>query len=174
LEKEKYEPIIEQAKEMKNKIYNDTHEKYKQELSVMYKELKDVRAIVNNYKIQDAKGIWYDEGTIVYLWKRKSSSWVYSSRQFPIEKTEKTGTVVIYDGSQTLAKVPSYSMPKIGDIIVIENTKCGKIGLKFEVISTLGSMNNYTKHWYCEGESPTDNIKLRRQSVEDAECSNNA
>jgi hypothetical protein len=172
LEKEKYQPIIEQAKEMKDKIHSDTYEKYKQELSVMYKELKDVKEVVNKYKIQDANNIWYPQGTLVFLWKRKNShSWFNNN---PIEKTEQSGVVTIYDGTQKIASVSSYRMPKIGDVIVLLNKKDGTVGLKFEVISTYGSMNNYTKSWYCEGESPTDNIKLRKQAVEDAECSNNA
>lgn len=164
----RYLPLIEQAKQLKIQIELDVFAKYKGEIDALNQELENIKPIVNQYTIQDAKDLWYKEGTIVWLWEREGSMW---SSNRTIKKTNKNGTVVIYDGTQNLANVPSYSMPSIGDVIVIINKKDGTLGLKFETITKYGEVKNYTSHWYCDGDTPTNNIKTRKQAIENLEIS---
>ena len=123
-EERRYLPLIEQAKQTKIQIELDVFAKYKGEIDALTQEMESVNPIVNQYKIQDAKDLWYKEGTLVWLWEREGSMW---SSNRTIKKTNKSGTVVVYDGTQTLASVASYSMPSIGDVIVIENKKTAPI-----------------------------------------------
>jgi len=159
LEKELYEPLIQKAKDVKNKISLDMNKKYESDLLRLNSEQKTAKEIVDNISIEKAKDLWYAPETPVFLWERLRS-W---SRDVNWKKEKTKGIVKVYDGTQILASVPSYRLPKKGDIIVIRLKNNGEIGLKFDIISSCGTINSYHPMWLSETDTPTDNIETRAE-----------
>lgn len=155
--KEKVEPLLKQVEQIKENINSLVRDKYKDVLSQLHKEMLEVKEIVDGFNIEEADSLWYAKGTIVYLWKH-SGSWFEKT----IKKTDLKGVVDIYDGTQEIASVSSWSCPKKGDIIVRHLKKNGTVGLKFDIISDYGQLKNYFPLWLSDGDTPTDNPVTRK------------
>ena len=157
LTKEKVEPLLKQVEQIKTNIDNVVYNKYKDTLSELHKEKLEVKAIVDSFKIEEANDLWYTKGTIVYLWKAKSS-W----SRVETKKTELKGVVDIYDGTQEMPSTELWRLPKKGDIIVRHLKKDGSVGLRFDKISDYGQLKKYFPDWCAEGDTPTDNPVKRK------------
>lgn len=163
LEAEKYLPLIEQAKNIKDEIYSTVTTKYKADFAALYEKERELEKAINVLKVQEAANIWHPQGTIVTLHKCRSG-WHTSNIW---SKTDKTGTVQIYDGTQELpGNMRSWSLPKKGDVVVFHNKKDGSMGLKFDMISEYGRLRNWFPMWLAEGETPTDNLKTKLDAKE--------
>lgn len=147
------EPLLEQAKIIRAEIDNDFYKKYQTEFSELHKKKVELTNAINEIKIQEAKDIWYPEGTVVYLWEHSK----YGFRK-ELNKTKKTGVVAVYDGTQELNKVKVWQQPKKGDIIVIHKKANGSLGLMYDTISEYGSLKNYIPNWFAENETPENNL----------------
>ncbi len=154
----KYEPLVRQAAEMKKEIEERFDTVYKAQLDELIKKQRIILDGLSDINIQEAGDIWYPNGATVSLWE-------FSGRSYErkLTKTSKEGVVTIYDGTQALANVKSYSLPKKGDIIVMHKKMDGSIGLKFDVISEYGGIKSYHPNWYIDGDTPTDNIETRAE-----------
>ena len=158
-EAEKVQPLLEEVARVKDEIAKATHQKYDAKLTALVKKGNEFSRQLDLIKIQEAQNLWYPPGTKVYLWQRERTH-IWSGCE--LVKTDKTGVVTVYDGTQVLAKVNSYSMPKQGDIIVMHHKRDGSIGLKFDIIS----INWKSSQWLAEGETPQDNILTRKEKLQ--------
>lgn len=161
LKAEKCAPLIEQARKLENEIQVAMYEKHNTKLSSLRADLLEKKKVVNALQIQDSNTLWYPHGTKVWLWEDKASR--YSSN-VDYQKTNKTGVVIIYDGTQDLSSLSKYDYPKIGDIVVIENKKDGSLGLKYERISEYGKLKSWTRKWYSENDTHANNILTRKEN----------
>jgi len=163
LEAEKYFPLITEANRVKAEINSEITNKYNEAFDFLNKELTSAKELLDSNRIDNANQLWYPKGTTVYLWE-----YIYDSKvgEKVIKRTTKTGVVHIYDGTQQLASVNSYSLPKIGDVIVIHNKKDGPQGLKFDIVSEYGVVKSYKARWYSESDTPKDNIETRAEKEE--------
>ena len=76
-----------------------------------------------------------------------------TATSFDTNYREKSPVIAeVVDGNAILKK---------GDIIVIRLKNNGELGLKFDIISSYGTMNNYHPLWLSENDTPMDNIKTR-------------
>lgn len=159
LVKEKVEPLLEQAKQVRLNIDNLIYNKYKDILSELHKEKNQIKTIVDNFKIEDAGDLWYAKGTIVSLWKMPSG-WS-SAKKY--EKTTLKGIVDIYDGTQELPSIPTWRLPKKGDVIVRHLKKDGTIGLKLDRMSENGILNTSRYQWHAEEDTPYNNFEMKKK-----------
>lgn len=160
LEIEKYLPLIEQADKIKQEIYTTVTNKYKPDLAELNQRAIELEDSIDALKVEEATNLWHPVGTIVTLWQRAN----YSNT---VKKTDKTGTVVIYDGRQsTPQNMYSGSLPRKGDVVVFHNRKDGTVGLKFDIIARNGIVNSYYPMWLTKEETPTDNFKTKMKEKE--------
>ncbi len=156
----KHKPLIEQARAIAAEInsrYDSIYEKRIAELDLKRDELKNE---LSKIRIQEANNIWYPKGTIVHLWEFQR---LLGSYKRSLQKTEKTGVVIVYDGTQSIRSVSGWSEPAFGDIIVMHHKKDGSLGLNFDKISSYGHISLSKAHWYSDGDTPTDNIETRKE-----------
>lgn len=149
---EKVTPLFNQANAMKKSVELAIEEKYKQEAERLNAEAYKVKILLDEELVKESKNVWHPDGTIVTLWKqsRWSNEW---------NKTDRKGTVKIYDGSQDIPNnTPSYRSPSNGDILIFHNKKDGTMGCKFEIISYGKNLKNYMPMWLAEGETIEDNL----------------
>jgi len=159
---EKIQPLLKQIADLKDEIDKSVYTKYAAELNGLNNKRQRLTDLLDNIRIQQAQNIWYPLGTKVYLWETKKSSYSWSG--YERVKTNTTGVVCVYDGSQTIAKVNSYKRPNKGDIIVMLHKKDGSIGLNFENISDYSGLTSWiASNWLAEGETPKDNILTRKE-----------
>ena len=160
LETERYWPLVHEANRIKKEITECSNAKYKYDLDILFAKEKEINKAIDTIAIQEANNIWHPPGTIVTLWECRKYD-----RSFI--KTDKTGTVAIYDGTQDMPEnMQSYSLPKKGDVVVFHNKKDGTIGKRFDIISKHGQLLNYFPKWLADGETPTDNIITRSENEE--------
>ena|ERR1035437_7103575 len=164
LETEKCKPLLDEVERLKIEIESSVRDKHKETLSILYKKRKDSEISLNILKVEAAKDLWYPNGTKVWLWEDTSGRRSSASKW---EKTNKTGVVVIYDGTQKLGglKTDSNYMHH-GDILVFPHKKDGTIGLKYDKISYYGSIKNWRISWFSETDTYTDNIETRKAKLE--------
>lgn len=154
LETEKYWPLIEQAKKIRANINEEVSDKYQQDFTLLYQKKTELTTAIDTLRMTEATNLWHPAGTIVTLWESRYGG--------PARKTDKTGTVAIYDGTQnTPENMNSYNLPKKGDIVVFHNKKDGTMGMKFDIIAQYGSVKQYYPMWLIEGETPTDNFRTK-------------
>lgn len=162
LMKEKVHPLTEQIKQITDNIILTTDFRYKDVLSQLEIEEAEIKTIVDKFNIEEAKELWYPEGTIVSLWKQKGSFF----RKEAI-RTESKGVVEIYDGTQKMSSTPAWKMPSKGDILVRHIKKNGALGLKFDQISEYGEIKKFIPYWFSEDETIHDNLLKRRKENEE-------
>ena len=173
---QEHEPLIEQAKAVLRKINEEINEEFHVREIHVHTALTDVGAELNALRIEFARRfpVWYPEGTVVQRWEYDSS---YRSKADYI-KTEKTGIVCVYDGTQVIAENTAYNeRPSIGDIIVIEHKKDGTLSKKCHLILIKNSYKlTYSLYggylWCIAGETPSNS--LMRRTVEETERQRNA
>lgn len=160
LEAEKYLPLIETAEKIKRGIRNDAFEKYRQELQELREKEASISKSLEAINIEESKVLWHPSGTIVSLWE-------YIGRfNSNLVKTEKTGTVQVYDGSQEIAEnLPDYKTPKKGDIVVFHSRKDGSMGKKLDVIFSSGKVRGYIPTWLTESETPENNLLNEKEET---------
>lgn len=161
---EKHAPLQKQADEMKSQIKSDIHKKYNADEVLLAMKQQEIQETIDNLIVQEMQTVWHPHGTIVTLYESKGYS--YHS---PILKTNTTGTVQVYDGTQpTPANMHSYSLPKKGDVCVFFNKKDGTMGTRFVIILSKWNkdkkeFSHFANKWLIEGETPEDNLATRIQ-----------
>ncbi len=158
-------PLLKQIQTIKDNLYSMLTVKYEKRIE----ELLNIITVAENERdellIQQAAIKWYSPGTKVYNW-----DYPPYSRNSPLRKTDQSGIVVIYDGTQPLSEVRRYS-PDKGDLLVIYNKKDGTQGLKYEIISSYrGELKYNAKYWCAESDTPETNPytieKNKKEAVE--------
>lgn len=162
LETERYWPLIEQSKKVRNKINEEVSDKYQQDFTLLYQKKTELTTAIETIKINEAANLWHPAGTIVTLWQSRYGG---SPR-----KSDQTGIVQIYDGTQEIpANIHHYNAPKKGDVVVFHIKKDGTMGMKFDIIAEYGNIKHYYPMWLAEGETPTDNFRTKMIAKQNAE-----
>ena len=162
LMKQRIYPLLEQINQITEDIKHTADCKYIDVLTQLDIEKVEIENVVDKFKIEEANELWYPEGTVVNLWKKAGSIF-----RKEVMKSDSKGIVEIYDGTQEMPSIPSWKLPKKGDIIVRHIKKNGMLGLKFDHISDYGILKPYFPYWFSEEDTPNDNLVIRKLKNEE-------
>ncbi len=150
-----YFPIIRMANDIMKRISSEVDKLYENDFNFHNNERHRIISELNKIKISMAKDLWHPVGTKVYLHGKRR----YSNTYF---KTDKTGTVQIFDGSQQLSDKIKWYTPNIGDVVVFHNKKDGSMGKEFTIMTDNGKLKQYAEMWLTESETPECNLLFKK------------
>jgi hypothetical protein len=161
LEAEKYEPLIIQAQKVKEEITKEINAKYAHDLTLLSENGLKLQKAIEEIRISEGANVWHPPGTIVTKWERKGSSW---SSNRKLEKTNETGTVLVYDGSQKLPENAKWGLPEKGDVVVFHHKKDGSLSMRCEIIASRGKVRQYlgSSLWLTDSETPENNLYTQK------------
>lgn len=149
LEKE-YAPLIQQAEQVKSIVRKEVDIKYNAELSSARIALNDAQQAADKEAIQEAASLWHPPGTIVHEWVYKG----YTAKQ-RTKSGERAIISIWTNESEAPGNIGRWSMPNIGDLILLPLKKDGTPGKKFIQIAKYGKLlENEICKWYLENETP--------------------
>lgn len=153
------EHVLQKISRLNNKIVEieriaaqQSNAEYEHNIIHYKKVMKQKLDAINVYKVVEADGLWYPNGTLVCAW-------------YDGKKSAATGTVFIYDGTQKIAaRCYWLTYPEIGDYIVLFNRSNGKIRKMGDRITKDNKfIPPWHRAWFAEYDTPEDNYLTRQQ-----------